>query len=406
MRRLTPLLVAIVGLAACPANEPKVQYSLSDDAYWAWKPDYPGTGQGRVLVTNNGSDTISIFDLAKVGSPDFAELARVPVGLNPVEREGPHHVAADSHGEFYYVGISNYVPGSGSGPHGTHGNGTADGHVLKLRAADNLMVSNARVDPNPGDVVLTPDGQSLLLSHFDLARISAAVKAGTGPASMDARLAIIDPVTMKRIAMVTVCPAPHGIAVTSDSQTALLSCFSDELAIVTLHYPDYPLRRIPVMANPGDAVTPVCEPYAVTLSPDDTSAWVSCLASGHLLRYDVQAGAMDPAHDITLPGPAAFATYSKDGNTLVVAHQTPDGLAFLDGHTGAILRDVALSADACLRPHAPAFVDNEQRLLVACEGDHQHPGTVIEVKVADGSVEKVIPVGVYPDAATILRSGP
>lgn len=31
------------------------------------------------------------------------------------------------------MGLSNFVPGAGSGPHGNHGTGSADGHVIKMR---------------------------------------------------------------------------------------------------------------------------------------------------------------------------------------------------------------------------------------------------------------------------------
>jgi len=38
-----------------------------------------------------------------MGTPAFREVARVPVGLIPVELEGPHHAAIEPAGEFYYV---------------------------------------------------------------------------------------------------------------------------------------------------------------------------------------------------------------------------------------------------------------------------------------------------------------
>lgn len=57
----------------------------------------PGPG-GRILVTNSLDDTLSLVELATVGTPDFRELARVPVGLNPVELEGPHHTAVSPAG--------------------------------------------------------------------------------------------------------------------------------------------------------------------------------------------------------------------------------------------------------------------------------------------------------------------
>src|SRR5688500_14794765 len=155
------LLAAAALALACEddAGVPELVFALPEGEHWRDTRVHPGVGGGRVLVTNNLSDSVSVLDLGMVGQPGLAEIARVPVGRTPVEREGPHHVTADPSGEHYYVGISNYVPGTGSGPHGVHGAGTADGHVMKIRAADNLTVASARVDRNPGDVRLTADGR-------------------------------------------------------------------------------------------------------------------------------------------------------------------------------------------------------------------------------------------------------
>ena len=62
-------------------------------------------------------------------------LGELPVGDVPVELEGPHHLAASPDGKYIYYNLSNYVPGTGSGPHGSHGTGTVPGSLVKLDAA-------------------------------------------------------------------------------------------------------------------------------------------------------------------------------------------------------------------------------------------------------------------------------
>ena len=73
----------------------------------------------------------------------------------------------------------------------------------------------------------------LVMSHFDLVKVESAASLGVfeGP-QVDARLAFVDPLTMTRLALPTVCPAPHGLAFTSDGKTVVASCLSDEAAIV------------------------------------------------------------------------------------------------------------------------------------------------------------------------------
>jgi DNA-binding beta-propeller fold protein YncE len=403
--RLTAAAFFWVAVAACDGDQgmPEIVFGLPDSDYWRDTRVSPVVGEGRILVTNNLSDTVSILDLATVGTPAVAELARVPVGRTPVEREGPHHVAADPSGDFYYVGISNYVPGTGSGPHGVHGAGTADGHVMKIRASDNLTVAQVRVDRNPGDVRLTPDGRTLLVTHFDLLKITEAVQGGLPPEAMDANLAIIDPATMTLRARVKVCPAPHGVAVSPDGTRAYLSCLSDEIAEVSLADEAHPVTRLAVIPDPGGATAPRCSPYALAMSPSGDSVWVSCLASNEVLRYDVAARAMDAAGRVRLPGSPVFGAFTRDGRTLLVPHQAPDGVVFIDAASKTLSATVPLARAVCTNAHVVRLTDDESRAMMVCEGDHQGPGTFVVLEVAGRTVESVVQLGRFPDDIAILR---
>jgi DNA-binding beta-propeller fold protein YncE len=414
-RHAPAMLLGCLALSACTKQEmarqvvpPDLIWSLRDDEFWPDPRTYPGVGDGRIVVTNNLSDTLSILDLAQIGSDALAELARVPVGLIPVEREGPHHLTAAPDGQHYYVGISNFVAGAGGGPHGTHGGGDADGYVLKIASADNLEVDRVRVDPNPGDVRLTPDGKSLLVTHYDLNRITRAeqaVREGKTPETIDSRLAIVDPTTMARVAMVPLCPAAHGIAIAPDGLHAYATCRSDELAIVDLVSPTHDVQRVPVLPTPGTATAPSCSPYAATISPSGDSVWVSCFAPmrGEVRRYDVAAAQMDEGATIVLPGPAVFGGFTADGKTLYVPHQQPDGLAIIDATTASLTADVTLPAAACLAPHVVRLSDDETRLLLVCEGNHSDPGTLVVIDRATMTVERWVALGVYPDDLAIVR---
>ena len=100
---------------------------------------------------------------------------------------------------------------------------------------------------------------------------------------MNSKLAIIDPETMERKAMVSVCPTAHGIAIAADSSEAYVTCLAtDELAVVQLTEP-YAVERFPVGACGRRPRAPtVHEPYAASLNPVDGSVWVSCLKSGEV----------------------------------------------------------------------------------------------------------------------------
>src|SRR5215470_15497836 len=104
-------LLATLVVAGCGQS-----VSFPDNSHWP-APTIPAfVHQARFAITDNRSDELSYVDPVQ---PIL--LGDVPVGDVPVELEGPHHLAASPDGNFIYYNLSNYVPGTGSGPHGSHG---------------------------------------------------------------------------------------------------------------------------------------------------------------------------------------------------------------------------------------------------------------------------------------------
>ncbi len=365
----------------------------------------PGTG-GRIIITNSLDDTLSLVELNTVGTPGFRELARVPVGLNPVELEGPHHSAVAPAGDFFYVGISNYVPGGGSGPHGAHGTGADDGYCLKLDARDNRLVGSVRVNPNPGDVIISADGNTLYQTHFDTLKISEMARQGRPESEMNANLAIIDARTMTRKAMVEVCPAPHAVRLSADERTAYVACWSDEVAIVDLTAQPPAVSRVKVAAGAGGAVAPRHQPYALTMSPSSGEVWVSSMASRQVQVLNPQTRAMMPERAVPLRGPPMFGAFTSDGRTLYLPYQLVDAVAVIDPETGTVQREVSLSEAGCLNVHQIMLTPDERVGLVVCEGDHVGPGTLHAVDLAEGTVLGTVEVGIFPDSVNILWGQP
>lgn len=388
MKRLVAIVVA---LAACdePPQTTTVLFELPADATWTTRTEPPPEAVGDlVLITNNFEDTVSYVDLGLVPA---REIARIPVGFNPVEREGPHHLSLSPDFETVWVGISNFVPNSGSGPHGSHGAGTADGHALQIRVRDGVELASVRVDRNPGDIRLTPDGKLLLVSHFDLLRITDAAP-GAPASELDSRLAILDPATAERLALVPVCPAAHGIAIAPDSSAAYIACYDDRLAIVDLTNSSYAVHTVQVAL--GTVSSPECQPYALTIAPDGSTVWVGCFTSGELKAYDVASDTMVPARTAALGGSALFGAYLDD-DTLVVPSQAPDRLNWIDAATGDVTDTFDFALAQCDRPHVARPSSDGARIVVVCEGDRATPGTLVTLR--DGAIEDVVPVGRFPD---------
>jgi DNA-binding beta-propeller fold protein YncE len=383
--------VALVTLAACG----DVVYDA--DSHWDDPRDLPEIGAGKIIVTNSGDDTLSWLDLENLDVV-FEE----PVGRVAPEREGPHHGAVLPDGSAYFVGLSNFVPGSGSGPHGSHGTGSVPGYLLKYDTATHELVGETQVDRSPGDVRITPDGRYVLQSHFDLLRILEVVEAGGSDEEMVATLAIIDAATMQRVAMVPVCPAPHGVAISQDSSTAYVACWAtDELAVVTLD--TRTVARYPVGIAPSDPTMPMHEPYAVAISPDDGSVWVSCLRSSDIRIFDPATASWDETRGpVSTIGAPFFIDFNADGTRAYAPVQVSNELLEIDTQTGDILRTLPLNIDGCRAPHAALVLPSEEKALVVCEGDHIDPGSVAIVLLAPFAVEAVRTVGVFPDDAILL----
>ncbi|MBM7112948.1 YncE family protein [Archangium primigenium] len=406
-RLLAPLL-----LGACADTEPTLDYGHPNA--WPEPPVLPELGAGRIVVTNSMDDTVSLLPLDGMDTPDWGELARVPVGLNPVEMEGPHHAAFSPAGDFYYVGLSYSVPGAGSGPHGAHGTGTADGYCLKLDARTNRLVASTRVDRNPGDLVISRDGRTLYQTHFDLLRVQEVARTGGTRAQMNATLVLIDTDTMKVKKKVSVCPAPHAVRLSPDETRAYVACLSDEIAVVRLDDPAYPVTLVP-LPQAGTPVSPRHSPYALTASHTDGRVWVSTLNGSTVYALDpatgglVAEGAVVPEGTSPLrQGIPMFGDLSADGKTLFMPYQRVEAVAIIDvtGARPVIKGTIDLAPEGCLNVHQVTLLPEGDKALAVCEGDHVGPGTLHVLALKTGEVTKTVRVGIYPDSVGILRRRP
>ncbi len=390
--------VSLLLLGACvarPPGEGPIVFNLPE--HWAEAPLVPPVRTGFAVVTNNLDDTLSVFELADIEAGTLRQVARLPVGLTPVTLEGPHHVAAPERGDRFYVGLSNFAPGTGTGIHANHGTGVVDGYLLEFDGQTARQLRAVKVDRNPGDVTLSPDGRRALVSHFDVARVTRAGSFQSPDA--DSRLALIDVERMTVVKSVTVCPAAHGVKFSPDGRRAYVACFSDELAVVELE--SGAVRRVKV--EPDAALAPPAkhEPYAVTLSPSGAEAWVSSVRSQRIQVVDTVTFT---SRAFDFGGQPFFGAFTADGRTAYFPRQGDDALVELDAHTLEVRRVLPLRSLRCSNVHQVALLPGEQRALVVCEGDHQRAGSLLLVDLLKGLVLGAEPVGIFPDSVALLRA--
>jgi DNA-binding beta-propeller fold protein YncE len=415
----SPLALACVPLAAAVASLAAAaviiggtgcgdEVAVYGDDPFARDPAPIGPLTGKILTSNVGDDTLSVLDPLQPGP-----ARRLPVGFNPIELEGPHHVAADPAGRYVYVNLSLAVAGSGSGPHGVHGLGDQPGYVIKLDTSNGREAGRVRVDPNPGDNTLSADGKTLFVTHYD--------EIGWRRQMADSSLALIDTATMTIRQRRALCPAGHGVRLSADGQTLYATCAADELAVVDLRDPTLPVRRVTVPGGvPGTTGCQRC-PYAVAVAPDGT-AWVSSLGpnNGSAGRGSVdvfdpgrEGGSFDPARQLLLSGRPIFAGFAPIAGTpgayrAYVPEQAGPGdrlHVLAVGAAGAPwvrLDPIALDPAMCLNAHMLLVGPGSGPAQLICEGDHKGPGSFLWLDLEARQVLGVSATGVFPDGLVLV----
>jgi DNA-binding beta-propeller fold protein YncE len=345
-------------------------------------------------VTNNVSDTLSVIDR------DGDLVTTVPIDLDPDAHEAPHHLAVDGASRTVFVALA-FPPEAKKttkkDPHGTHGNASEVGKLARLDLATLAVRESRDVDENPGDVVLTHDHSRVLVTHFDMKRaMDVAARGGGSPSTMFAQLVVFDAKSMTRLGARGLCVAPHGVTTTRDDKTAFVACYgSDELAIVDLASEGFPTSRIPLGATQGVPGVPLYGPYSATLSPDERWVVVADLEGQDLRVLDRAARRFVPEKTVNLAA-KAFMPAFVDDRTVLVPMQSPDGLARIDLDRAKIERRRSFERAECALPHV-VRVARDRRVYLVCEGDHQGPGTVLELDPATLDVKRRWTVGAYPD---------
>jgi len=408
-RRTTVLPIALAVLAACGTADDG-QYVFAQGDPWPQRSLLPAVTGPRLAITNSGDDTLSFVDPVS-----FTEIARIPIGRNPAEPEGPHHLAATRDGATLFVGISNTVPVNASGPHGSHGTGTVEGYLLEVDALTGRQRRWTRVHRSPGDVRLEPGGARVWQSHYDLVGIAKALegmsrepdldpeKEAAWFAKMDSMVVVTDVATMERIAEFSICPAGHGIAFDPARELTWISCgFSDEVAAIDAT--TFAVTRVPVADDPGVPPTPRYEPYALAVAPGG-DVWISNTGriNTGLRVVDPDLLSEVPERRIPTAGIPLFGSFLRDGSRYFVVTQKPDMLLAVDPTTASVEAEIDLSPLGCLNAHTAVLSPDEEAIWIVCEGDHLSlPGTLERLDRRTLEPTGHLVLGLFPDDVVLV----
>jgi len=391
IRVIAALVLAAPAVAACGEDLPST-------SQWTSGHDIVRGEAPLAYISDNGSDTVSIVELRTM-----TLRARVPVGLDIVQRESPHHLVAAADLGALYVGLSNVLPSGLVGVHADHGGGDLDSYVQRLDLADLSPDGWVRVDSNLGDLVRIPGTSRFVTTHFDLKRALDAITARDPIEDASAALVVIDGETMERLASLTICIAPHGMVINAAGLAAVACYGEDTVAIVDVAASPPVLRaRVPVGAAAQPLPPPTYGPYAMTLSPDGSRAFVGLTEGRGYRVLDLASASMMPGMVADVSGAAFFGAFSPDGATFYGPTQQLDSIVAIDAATLAPIASVTLDPAVCVAPHVIEYVAALDELMLVCEGDHRTAGTLVALDPLTLEVRAYVAVGVYPNGISVV----
>lgn len=154
-----------------------------------------------VYATAESEDEVAVirFDGQKT-----EVVKRIPVGVWPVEIEGPHGITVSPDGEYWYLSMAHGFP---------------YGHVYKYRTGEDEILGRVELDLFPATLQISPSTGLLYVVNFNL-------HGDHVPSSVS----VVDPESLTEIERITTGVMPHGSRLSPDGMRHYsVAMMSDEL---------------------------------------------------------------------------------------------------------------------------------------------------------------------------------
>jgi len=337
----------------------------------AQKPDKDYT----VLVASEAVDLITRITFGPGAGPTLAKIeGTTPVGINPVDPDGPHGIGLSPNAQQYYVSTAHGVP---------------YGYLWKIDAKTNQVQGNVELGNFPATLQVSPDGGFVYVVNFNLH--GEMVPSNVSVVSTD---------PFVEVARIQTCTMPHGSRLNPAGTKHYSACMMDDM-IVEIDTRELAVSRHFVLkkgAEKGIAGAPAgignresgtgsdhsghgmeppkpgdvsCSPTWAQPSADGKSVFVACNKANDVVEIDVASWTMKrriPAGD----GIYNLAV-TRDGKLLVGTNKRGKSVSVIDIATGKELARIPTQRRVV---HGVAISGDDRYAFISVEGVGSEPGTV------------------------------
>jgi hypothetical protein len=366
-------------LIAC---EPAVSADDVGDAFPNRRAELPLGATTLGFIANFASDTMSVVDLDR-----FLLVTELPVGRDPVDRDGPRSTVVDSERGVVHVVLT--YPDSEAGPHSAQFGVERPGYVQTLSLTDLSPLRETRVAGSPFALEITPDRSRLVVSHND----ATLALIGQDPLARRSSLSILDADTLgapPAVRAFPVCITPFGFDFLGSS-SALVACVGDD-ALISLD-----LDSGAISAPFDIDTTAPQKPYAVRFDASDQRVAVVYQHTHELAVFESATLEAPPATFDVGGVPNSVTWLSPD--ELLVPFRDPNGAARVDLKQMTVATSASY-ADECDAPSEFTVAPSGQLYLV-CEGNGFVNGALLEVDRETLAMVQRLELGFAPDRMAV-----
>jgi YVTN family beta-propeller protein len=332
----------------------------------------------KAFVTNQASDFIAVINLEN----NFV-IRYIKVGTLSNRLASPHNVAVDNHGRYLYTTL------------------ISEGTVEKFDAMTYEKLAGINIVTSPGHVIITPDGTKGYVTNYNINGTERYIR------SFDTH----DMTVLNTIPDITM-NATHGGKITSDGLYLITVSELGEYIQIIRTSDDIVEQTIPVanIVPPNGNGTGLFRPIAVSLSPDNKYAFITCDKSNDVRVLDMFARTI-----ISVIPVGIFPIQSEcspDGKWLYVANRNSNSVSVIEVNTFTVVKTIP---NVGAQPHGVAFTADGRFAYISCEsvsGTYVHhpasgsskPGTTAVIDVLNGHRKvKDIEMASYPAGISITR---